>query len=186
METAARCGRGEARMQNPWLVLTAGAALLGAASLAYSVVHTLALLRQSLVARLPLRAEQEVDFAAPGDYVLHVEQPRFALTLAHAGFVLRSADDGREVRSAPILFRTLQSGVSAVRLSVRRFAVVHAGRYELTVSGLPVGADPSRCALIFTRPYGAALFLSILGIVAGGCGLIAGSVLSVLAFAGKL
>ncbi|MDB5973852.1 MAG: hypothetical protein JWR07_612 [Nevskia sp.] len=167
------------------VALTAGAAALGGALLLFSIVRLLALLNDSVVATLPVVAGQDVEFPQAGDFVLHVEQPRLDTPLDRAVFSLRDAA-GHELASSPSLFRTTRSGLVVARISVRNFKVERPGRYHLTVDHLPVGRDLSRCALIFTRPFGLALMLWILGILLGAGGLLGGTILSILLIAGKL
>jgi hypothetical protein len=99
--------------------------------------------------------------------------------------LLRDAASARDARSWPILFRTTSSGFSTVRTSVRGFAVERPGRYKLSITGMVPGSDTSRDAIVFTRPYGAALVVLILGIVLGGFCFIGGLVFSALQLAGK-
>ena len=170
---------------NPALMATGAAALLGAVLLAFAAVRLLGVLRESVVARLSAATQQEVDFPAPGRYILQLEQPRLDTPLNQASFALRDAA-GREVASAPSVFRTVTSGVSTARISVRVFDVARAGHHTLVASGIPSGRDLSRCALILTRPFAGALMLCILGMLLGAASLIGGSVLTVLYLAGRM
>ena len=172
-------------MHPQFLILTFGAMLLGVALLFFSITRLVGVLRSSVVARLPAVAGQIVSFEQPGTFILHVEHPRFATALRHAGFLLRDAESAREVQSWPILFRTTSSGLATVRSSVRGFAVERAGRYELSITGIDPGSDASQDALVFARPYGAALVLLILAIVLGGACFIGGLVFTALQLAGN-
>jgi hypothetical protein len=168
------------------LALTLGGMLFGAALLFFTITGLLALLRKSVVARLPVIAEQIVAFEHPGTFILHVEHTRFATALLYAAFSLRDAAGTREVRSGPpILFRTTRSGFTTVRSSVRRFTVKRPGRYELSVTGIDLRNHPSEDALILTRPYVAPMVLLILGTVLGASCFIAGLVFSVLQIVGR-
>ena len=158
--------------------------LLGVAILFFTITRLVGLLRTSVVARLPAVAEQIVVFEQPGTFILHLEQPRFATALRRARFSLRDAASARDVQSWPILFRTTSSGFSTVRFSVRRFAVERPGRYALSVTGIEPGRDTSKDALVFTRPYAAAMVLLILGTVLGGFCLIGGLVFTALQIVG--
>jgi hypothetical protein len=167
-------------MSSIWTGLAAVAALLGAGLLAFAIRRTLRIVRESVLARVPVRAEQDVDFAEPGRIVLCIEQPRFETAFWRARYALRDAG-GREVPSTLILFRTSVSGLSKVRLSLRSFDLPRAGRYRFVLGGIAPGHDVSQCAVVFTRPHAMQLVLAILGIVFGACALIGGVVLCVLA-----
>jgi hypothetical protein len=165
--------------------LTIGAAVLGAASVVYSILRLIALLRESVIVRLPAREEQDVRFANPGPVLLCIEVPHFSSVFAGVDFAMRD-DFGHEVPSTPIVFRTKVSGFSSVRLSVRTFDIARAGRYQLHANGLERGSDLSKAALVFMRPFAGAMVLWILGITFGGIALIGGTVLTALNFAGVL
>lgn len=165
--------------------LLATAALVGAALLAWSIARLLRVLRESILARVPAVAEQDVRFAEPGAAVLCIEQPHFGMAFAGVDFAMRD-DHDREVPSTPIVFRSKVSGFSRVRLSVRAFEIPRAGRYRLVASGIPPGRNMSDAAIVFARPFVGAMVACILGITIGGMALIAGIVLTSLRMAGKL
>jgi len=165
--------------------LTIGVAIFGIALLAYSIVRLLAVVRASVVVRLPAVPEQDVTLAQAGQIVLCIETTHLRSEFAGVKFALRDGT-GRDVPSAPIVFRSRVSGFSRVRLSVRTFDIPRPGRYRLVATGIAPDRDMSQAALVFTRPFAAAMVLWILGIVLGGFGLIGGTVLSALRFAGKL
>lgn len=162
----------------------AGAALLGAALLVFSIVRLLRVLRESILVRLPALPEQDVRFAAAGPAVLCIETSHFSSAFAGVDFAMRD-DYGHDVPSTPIVFRSKVSGFSRVRLSLRAFDVPRAGRYRLVASGI-AGRDMSGAAIVFARPFVGAMVLCILGITFGGMALIAGIVLTSLRLAGKL
>jgi hypothetical protein len=160
-------------------------AVLGAIVLAFSIGRLLAVVRNGLLARLPTLPEQDVRIASPGTVILCIEAPHFGTHFAGVDFAMRD-DAGRELPSAPIVFRTKVSGFSRVRLSVRSFEVARAGRYRLLARGIAPGRDMSDTALVLARPLTAAMVGWILGIVLGGIGLVGGGVLAALRFAGQL
>lgn len=172
-------------MQPFILELTVGLAILGAALLAYAIVRLLAAVRASVIVRLPAVSEQDVTFAQAGQVVLYIETTHLGTAFAGVDFAMRDAG-GREVPSAPIIFRTKVSGFSRVRLSVRAFDIANPGRYRLVATGVAPGRDMSQCALVFARPFVGTMVLWILGIVFGGVALIGGTVLTALHLAGKL
>jgi hypothetical protein len=168
------------------LILTTSAMLLGIAMLFFTITRLIRLLRTSVVAHLPVVAEQTVAFERPGTFILHLEQPRFSTSLRRAAFSLRETASGQDVRSWPMLFRTRISGVSMVRVSVRGYAVERAGRHALCASGIEPGTDTSRDALVFTRPYAGAMVLLILGMLLGGFCVIGGLMFTILQLTGAL
>ena len=171
----------------PWLMaLTICAMLLGVAVLFFSITRILRLLRESELARLPAVSEADVTFDHTGICVLHVEQPRFAMSLLHAEFALHDAMSGSEVRSWPVIFRTTTSGFSRVSISIRQFEIGHPGVYRLTVKGIAAASDLSKVEFIFTRPYAGKLVLLIVLTVFGGACLIGGLVFTALQYTGKV
>jgi hypothetical protein len=165
--------------------MSIGIAVLGTALLVFAIVRLLAVVRDGVIVRLPVVPAQDVEFKQAGQVVLCIEQAHFGMAFGGLGYALRDSGD-RDVPSAPILFRTKVSGFSRVRLSVRSFAIPRPGRYHLLASGIAPGSDMSSAAIVFTRPFAAAMVLWILGIVFGGICLIGGIVLSALSAAGKL
>jgi hypothetical protein len=159
-------------------------AIVGAALVVVSIRRLVALVRSSILVRVPVLAEQEVPLAAAGTVVLCIEAPHFSTAFAGLDFSMRDPA-GRDVRSAPIVFRTKVSGLSRVRLAVRSFEIARAGRYQLLAQGIAPGRDLSDAALVLTRPFAAAMVAWILGIVLGGIGLVGGTVLTSLRLAGQ-
>jgi hypothetical protein len=168
------------------MALSIGAMPLGAALLYFTIARIVRLLRESEVARMPVAAESEVTFNAPGTYVLHVEQPRFSMAMLGATFVLRDAATGVEVRSSPVILRTTSSGFSTASVSVRNFEIERAGAFRFLVNGVDPAGDVSHVRLIFTRPYAAELLVLIFGTVLAGACLIGGLVFAALLYTGKL
>jgi len=167
------------------LQLTIGMALVGAGLLAYSIVRLVAVVRTSIIVRLPAVPEQDVRFPEAGPVMLCIETTHLDSSFWGVAFALTDSS-GHDVPSAPILFRTKVSSFSRVRLSIRTFQIPRAGRYRLIVTGIPQGRDMSKSALVFARPFAGAVVLWILGIVFAGICLIGGIVLTSLRFAGKL
>jgi hypothetical protein len=161
------------------------AATIGVVLLLASIRRLIAVVRGSVLARVPALDAQEVTLATSGTVVLWIEAPHFSTAFAGVDFGMLDAA-GRALATAPILFRTRVSGASRVRLGLRTFEVPHAGRYRVVASGIPPGRDMSQASLVFARPATGSMIVSILGIVLGGILLIAGGVLTVLRYAGKL
>lgn len=64
--------------------------------------------------------------------------------------------------------------------------ISHAGRYELTISGIREGTDPSSVGIVFTKPYRAQAALFILGLVFAGMLTVASIVFGIMALAIEL
>ena len=158
----------------------AGAVLLG-----WSIRRLVAVVRSSILVRVPVLAEQDVTLAQAGTVVLCIEAPHFGTQFAGVDFAMRDSA-GRDVPSAPIVFRAKVSGFSRVRLSVRSFDIARPGRYRLVANGIAPGRDMSEAAVVLTRPFVGAMVLWILGTTLGGMALIGGTVLTSLRLAGKL
>lgn len=163
-----------------------GAMLLGTLLLFFSLGGLLALMRESDVLSLPVVAEQELDFASAGRYVLELEQPRLSAVQRGLRFRLQDVNRAQDVSSAAIVFRSTRSSFTRARIPERIFDLPRAGHYRLFISGLSPGTDALALRIFFRRPYAGALIVRILGIVVGGVGLIAGLVFMSLRFAGKL
>ncbi|HKE48833.1 MAG TPA: hypothetical protein VKB52_12275 [Rhodanobacteraceae bacterium] len=163
----------------------AAIAAAGAVMAVLSIQRLVAVVRSSILVRVPAVAEQDVTLAEAGTVVLCIEAPQFGMQFAGVDFAMRDSN-GRDVPSSPIVFRAKVSGFSRVRLSVRAFAIPRAGRYRLLASGIAPGRDMSAAALLLARPFAGAMVLWILGITFGGVALIGGSVLASLRLAGKL
>jgi hypothetical protein len=124
-----------------------------------------------------------VELKQAGTIVVNVEHRRLDASLMRAEFVLLDAAQ-RPLPSAPILVPTRVSGLARVRSQMRSFQVPAPGRYRLDMSG--AAGDASDNVLLLQQPYGAMLFVYILGMVAGGAGTIGGIVFSALKLAGKI
>jgi len=160
-------------------------AMAGAALLAWSILRLVAVVRSSILVRVPVLAAQDVSLAEAGTIVLCIEAPHFGTQFAGVDFAMQDSA-GRDVPSAPIVFRAKVSGFSRVRLSVRSFDVPRAGRYRLLARGIDSARDMSDAAIVLTRPFASAMLLWILGITFGAIALIGGGVLTSLRIAGKL
>lgn len=166
------------------LPLSLGALLVGIVLLSRSIPALVREVRASVIHRLPLVAEQKVEFDAAETYVLHAEGKRFSTAFRGVEFSLRDDALGREVATQKILLRSQVSGLSKVRISLRRFTVERPGEYTLCITGLEPGRDYSDDAVLFTRQGSARQALRVLSIVLGGLLTIGGLVLSILAASG--
>jgi hypothetical protein len=65
-----------------------------------------------------------------------------------------------------VWWRTSRRGAGRTRLSIERLAIPRPGTYELRITGLAPDADYADCAVVFVRPIGAALAVTIPALVA--------------------
>ncbi len=169
-------------MAQPWLL-----AALFAFSLAALVLLVRAVLRMLRSARLfdvPLAGRQFVEFPAAGPVVLCLEGPRFTTRFGRLDFELR-LPGGAPVAGHRVLFRTVTSGVSKARVTLRSYDIPFAGRYEFGISGLaPQDAGVAGHRIVFMRPHLARGVLLTVGITLASAVAIASLVFFLLAVTG--
>lgn len=174
-------------MSRSWLFLTAPTALVALALLSWTVASLLRTVRGSVVATVPILAEQRVVLDRPGEIVLNVEGPFLGRGAAGLRFGIARADTAGEfpIPIQPVLFRTEVSSASRARLELYRFTVPLAGTYVVRISGVDPRADYSADAVVFTRPFGAAIIFHVLSLIVLGGVLIGSLVISGLALTGR-
>ena len=149
-------------LAQPWLL-----AALFALSVAALVLLVRAVLRMLRAARLfdvPLLERQDVEFPAAGRVVLCIEGPRFTTRFRRLACELR-LPGGVPVAGRRVLFRTVTSGVSKARVTLRTYDIPFAGRYELGIPGLaPQDAGAPDHRIVFMRPHLARGLLLTVGI----------------------
>lgn len=146
----------------PWLL--ASLFLLALAALATIIRAVLRTIRNSHLCTAPLRHQQEIEFPAPGPVVLCLQGPRFTPKFRKLMFELRPVG-GELLRGHRILFRTITSGVSQARVTLRRFQLPSAGHYRLGIQGLdPQYVDAPEHSIVFVRPHLAQTILAAVGI----------------------
>lgn len=146
----------------PWLL--ALLFLLALAALATIIRAVLRTTRNSHLCTAPLRHHQEIEFPAPGPVVLCLQGPRFTPQFRKLMFELRPVG-GEVLRGHRILFRTITSGVSQARVTLRSFDLPMAGRYRLCIHGLePQYVDAPEHSIVFMRPHLMQTILSAVGI----------------------
>ena len=149
-------------MNSPWLPAALFVACLAALGLLVRAV--LGTLRSARLCDVALLERQEVEFPAAGRVVLCMEGPRFTPRFRKLGYELR-LPGGAPVAGRPILYRTVTSGVSKARVTLRSFDLPFAGRYQLSIRGLEppdVGAPQHR--IVFMRPHLARSVMLVVGI----------------------
>lgn len=149
-------------MPSPWLF--AALLVLSLAALAALIRAVLRSLRAARLCELPLHERQEVAFESAGPVVLCMEGPRFTPRFRRLVYELR-LPGGAPVAGRPVLFRTVTSGLARARVTLRRFDLPFAGRYQLQVHGLEpadVGAADHR--VVFVRPHALRIVTLVVGI----------------------
>jgi hypothetical protein len=178
-------------------VLPVLASVAGVALLAAAIQRLVRLVRESVLFRAPLVAEQTLHFEHAGDGVMHAEAPlattifrgnRYAPPPAFRGleYALRHAGTGLEIPLGGVLGVGAVSGTTKTRIPLKRFRIEQPGDVTLTVSHLAPDTKTEGCVFVFTRPYGVAMPAWILAIVAGGLLFIGGVVFTVLRLSGAL
>lgn len=157
-------------------------AVTGAVLLGFNIRGVIRLVRQSRILSVPLREEQDVEFAEAGRVVLCLEGPMFTRMFSRLSYEL-STPDGTAVSGRPALFRARTSGFSTVRMELRVYNLPKPGSYRLRIQGLkdPQGADP-RESIVFVRPHLGRSVCYVIGIVLSSGLFITGLVFSLLCF----
>jgi len=119
-------------------------------------------LRTSVVATLPLVAEQPVTFQAAGPYELYGEGSFGSSVFAGLDFELNDAE-GRVVPMHRVLFRTVVRSFSGVRLQLRTFTIPRDGTFTLRVLGAAHATERER--LIIGIPARARIIAHVLALV---------------------
>ncbi len=147
---------------NPWLLAAVFVLALGAlAALIRAVVK---MLRAARLSDVPLRPRQQIEFPAAGKIILCMEGKRFTPLFRKLRFGLRQPG-GAEITGRGILFRTVAAGRSRARVTLRKYDLPMAGRYELAIDGLePQHIDAPEHSVVFMRPHLARTFLLVMGI----------------------
>jgi len=149
-------------VNSPWLLASLFVTCLAALGLLVRAVQ--GALRSGRLCEGPLLERQEVEFPAAGRVVLCMEGPRFTPRFRKLGYEL-GLPGGAPVPGRPILYRTVTSGLSKARVTLRTFDLPFAGRYQLAIRGLEpsdVGAPQHR--IVFMRPHLARSVMLVVGI----------------------
>jgi hypothetical protein len=163
---------------NPWLL--AALFVLAVAGLARLIRAVVSMLRAARLCDVPLRPRQPIEFPSAGTFVLCMEGPRFTPRFRKLRFELRQPG-GAEVAGHRILFRTVASGLSRARVTLRTYDLPMAGRYELAIHGLePQHIDAPEHTVVFMRPHLARTVLLVIGITLASCMAISSLVFFVL------
>jgi hypothetical protein len=166
-------------MPSPWIL--AALFVLSLAALAVLVRAVLRTLSGARLCDLPLRERQEAAFDAAGPVILCMEGPRFTPRFRRLVYELR-LPGGAPVAGRPVLFRTVTSGIARARVTLRRFDLPYAGRYQLAVHGLePADVGAAGHRIVFMRPHTARSVALVVGITLASALAVASLVLFLLA-----
>ncbi|MDB4910530.1 MAG: hypothetical protein JWO39_1353 [Gemmatimonadetes bacterium] len=172
-------------MSRSWLLLTIPVALAALALLTLTALSLLRTVRGSVIASVPVSAEQQVTINSSGSFALNLDGPVFTARPASLRFALSSAESGTQIALNAIVFRTSVTSMSRSRVELYSFTIRSPGTYTLRVSGIDPSTDYSAQAILITRRYGAALVFHVLALVALGAALIGSLVVSGLVLSGK-
>jgi len=163
-------------------VVGAGA---GVALTILSIVRLVRLARQPEVARAPVAETASATFAEAGPVELALEGPHFTTLFRGLDFAIADGA-GRLVPVRKLLLRSTTSGFARVRQALYRVDVPQPGAYTVRVTGIDATRDYRDVAVVFIRPAGAGIVLTIVSLLAS-IGLAAGSLATVFAlhFAGE-
>ena len=169
-------------MASHWLWFTLPVTAISLIVLPIFIWRLIDIHQSQFVLSVPLRADQEIDIATAGAYVLNAEGPRFSRAFGGLGFRLKDLTDQTEVPLAPTLIPFSSSGMTRSRLSLYGFELEKPGRLQLTVTGITDPSVAEENDLVVTRDRRGGIFSTVLVMVFSAVGLIAGSVLSALIF----
>ncbi len=152
------------------------------AALALLIRAVLRMLRASRLLDVPLLERQDIEFPSAGRVVLCMEGPRFTPRFGRLEYGLH-LPGGAEVAGHRILFRTVTSGISKARVSLRAYDLPYPGRYELAIRGLAASdAGAPQHRIVFMRPHLLRTLLLVVGITTSSVLAITGLVLFLLGF----
>lgn len=165
-------------MPSPWLF--AALFVLSIAALAALIRGVLRTLRGARLCDIALGDRQEVAFESAGAVILCMEGPRFTPRFRRLVYELR-LPGGVPVAGRPVLFRAVTSGTARARVTLRRFDLPYAGRYQLAVHGLePADVGAAGHRIVFMRPHTARSVALVVGITLAAALAVASLVLFML------
>lgn len=170
-------------LSKSWLLLTLPLAVLALVLLTLTAFSLLRTTRRSVVASLPVHAEQSITLDDAAVYVLNVEGDSLNRVATGLNFAVAKAGSASTLRMWPILVRTKVSSFSRTRLELFSFETPAPGVYTLRTTGMNPNADYSRAAIVITKPITVALVLHVLGLVGLGVMLIGSLVVTGLVLA---
>jgi hypothetical protein len=165
-------------MPSPWLF--AALFVLSIAALAALIRAMLRTLRGARLCDVALGDRQELAFESAGPVILCMEGPRFTSRFRRLVYELR-LPGGTPVAGRPVLFRSVTSGIAKARVTLRRFDLPYAGRYQLAVHGLePADVGAAEHRIVFMRPHTARSVALVVGVTLAAAVAVASLVLFLL------
>jgi hypothetical protein len=144
-----------------------------------SIVRLVRLARQPELARAPVAETASVTFAEAGPVELALEGPQLTPLFRGLDFALADAA-GRLVPLRKLWLRTSSSGFTRVRQALYGADVPQPGPYTVRVTGMDPARDYGAVAVVFIRPAGAGIVLTIVSLLAS-VGLTAAGIATVAA-----
>ena len=172
-------------LSRSWLLLTIPVALTAIGLLSWTIASLLRTVRGSVIATVPIRAEQRVDINSSGDFAINIESPLLTRRPSTLRFALSGADSEARIALYPILVQTNVTSMSRSRMELYSFTIPSAGTYKLRIDGIDAATDYSRDSILITRQFRGALVLHVLALIACGAVLIGALVVSGLVLSGK-
>ncbi|MDQ2767704.1 MAG: hypothetical protein M3Y30_11165 [Gemmatimonadota bacterium] len=172
-------------LSRSWLLLTIPVAIAAIVLLSWTIASLLRTVRGSVIATVPMQAEQRVDINSSGDFAINIESPLLTRRPTNLRFALSGADSEARIALYPILLQTDVTSMSRSRMELYSFTIFAAGAYKLRIDGLDPAVDYSRDAILITRQFRGALVLHVLALIACGAVLIGSLVVSGLVLSGK-
>jgi hypothetical protein len=145
----------------------------------FSIVRLVRLARQPELARAAVAETASVTFAEAGPVELALEGPHLTTLFRGLDFALADAA-GRLVPLRKLWLRSSTSGFARVRQALYGTDVPQPGAYTVRVTGIDPARDYREVAVVFIRPAGAGIVLTIVSLLAS-VGLTAGGVATVAA-----
>ncbi len=138
--------------------------VISAALLAFFILNIVRGVRQAHLLSVPLREQQEIEFAKEGRVVLCTQGPLLSFRFANLDYELTG--DGLPVEGRTTWFHSRTSGLSWVRMEMKIYTIPRPGRYNLRIKGLQPGlaVDPEH-KIVFMRPHLARSIANVIGIV---------------------
>ena len=130
-----------------------------------SIVRLVRLARQPELARAPVAETASVTFTEAGPVELALEGPRLTTLFRGLDFALADAA-GRLVPLRKLWLRTSSSGFTRVRQALYGADVPQPGPHTVRVTGMDPARDYGEVAVVFIRPAGAGIVLTIVSLLA--------------------
>ena len=147
-----------------WLLLTVPLFVIGAFGVVRLAMALVRFTRDSIVASLPVVAEQRVVLPASARYSLLMQGKLGERGLGDLRFAV-AAEGGRELRVSPVYMRSHATSLDGtVRLELFSFSA-EAGRHTLRVIGIDPSRDHERNRVVIARSGRGQLVVRIVALV---------------------